>query len=384
MTARWAAPGRVNLIGEHVDYQDGLVLPFALPFATTATVTRRPGSEVVVTSRGEAARFDVDNEPGDVEGWAAYVAGVVWAMRDAGVSIPGLQVEVTSDVPVGAGLSSSAALECAVAAAVDDELDLGMTPQRLAALARRAENTYVGAPTGAMDQLASMLSTPGHALLIDCRDLSTRAIPLDLASAGLRLLVVDTHATHALLGSEYADRRRTCEGAAAALGLPSLRDATAAQVAGIADAGQRRRAQHVVSEIARVREVTSILDVGRPAGIGAFLTASHESLRDDFEVSCEELDVAVEAALSAGALGARMTGGGFGGSAIVLVRAEGVVAVTDRVQTSYARRGWDPADIVALQPSQGAHRVSCRAPRPQVDDPALIWPHDSPTCGRPP
>lgn len=357
MTARWAAPGRVNLIGEHVDYQDGLVLPFALPFVTTATVESQPGGDVVVTSRGETAGFQVETQPGEIEGWAAYVAGVVWAIREAGESIPGLRVGVHSDVPVGAGLSSSAALECAVAAAINDELLLGLTPQQLAALARRAENTYVGAPTGPMDQLASMLSKPQHALLLDCRDLSARDIPLDLASAGLDLLVVDTHATHQLRDSEYADRRQSCEDAAAALGLPSLRDATPEQTAGLANPTLRRRAHHVASEIARVRDVVAVLDAGRPEDIGAYLTASHESLREDFEVSCAELDVAVDAALSAGALGARMTGGGFGGSAIALVRAEDVEAVTDRVQASYARRGWQPADVFAVEPSRGAHRV---------------------------
>ena len=358
VTARWAAPGRVNLIGEHVDYQDGLVLPFALPWSTVASVSVRPGDTVAVRSRGDAVEFHVATQPGDVEGWAAYVAGVVWALAETGAALPGLQIDIDSDVPVGAGLSSSAALECAVAAAITDELDLGLTAARMATLARRAENEYVGVPTGPMDQLASMLCTDGHALLLDCRDLTTRQVPLDVTSHGLRLLVIDTHAHHALVGGEYADRRHDCEAAAQALSLDSLRSATLDQVTGLTDESLRRRAHHVVSEIARVRLVAEILDAGRPGDIGAYLTASHESLRDDFEVSCDELDVAVDAAVDAGALGARMTGGGFGGCAVALARASEVEAVEGRVQAAYGERGWAPADVSVVQPSPGAHRLA--------------------------
>ncbi len=357
MTARWAAPGRVNMIGEHVDYQDGLVLPFALPYVTTATVSQRDGDEVTVSSRGETVQFPVHTHPGEVKGWAAYVAGVMWALREAGAEPPGLRIDIDSNVPVGAGLSSSAALECSVAAAVDDELSLGLGRHRLAAVARRAENGYVDVPTGVMDQLASMLSASGHALLLDCADLSTRLIPIQLAASGLALLVFDTHADHELVAGEYADRRAAAEGAAAALGVSSLRDATLEQVATIEDPAQRRRGKHVVSEIARVRAVVAMLEVGRPADIGGHLSASHESLRDDFEVSCEELDVTVDAALAAGALGSRMTGGGFGGCAIALVREADVEAVVARVQSAYRTHGWEPADVFRAEPSRGAHRV---------------------------
>ncbi|MBA2638849.1 MAG: galactokinase [Nocardioidaceae bacterium] len=357
MTVRWAAPGRVTLIGEHVDYQDGLVLPFALSQRTTAVVERRAGGEVVVRSRGQENSFPVATSPGAVEGWAAYVAGVVWALREYRVDVPGLSIDLDSDVPVGAGLSSSAALGCAVAAALDDELRLELSPTALATIARRAENDYVGAPTGAMDQMASMLGESGHALLLDCRDLSTRQVPFDLSAAGLTLLVIDTHAEHSNVGGAYADRRSDCETAAAGLGLSTLRDARLADLPRITDAVHRRRAQHVVSEIARVQEVAAILDAGRPVDIGAQLSASHLSLRDDFEVSCDELDEAVDAALAAGALGARMTGGGFGGCAIALVRDNDVPAVEQRVQAAYDRRGWRAADIFAATPSRGAHRV---------------------------
>ena len=254
MTFTWAAPGRVNLIGEHVDYNDGLCLPFALPHTTTARVERRDGSDVEVRSAGRTETFAVECAPGDVDGWAAYVAGVVWALRQEALDIPGLEVEVSSDVPVGAGLSSSAALECAVAGAVVDaagaeELD----PVTLATVARRAENDFVGVPTGPMDQLASVLGEVGAAVLIDCRDLSTRPVPLDVRGSGLELLVINTHAEHELVGGEYAERRRQCDQARDLLGLSSLRDATPADLDRIDDPLIRRRAQHVVTEIARVR-----------------------------------------------------------------------------------------------------------------------------------
>ncbi|MBA2698714.1 MAG: galactokinase [Nocardioidaceae bacterium] len=357
MTARWAAPGRVNLIGEHVDYQDGLVLPFALPQHTTATVERQSGDQVRVRSRGEQEEFQVASTPGQVQGWAAYVAGVVWSLREEGADVPGLSIDVDSDVPVGAGLSSSAAIECAVAAAIGDELALQLSAASLATIARRAENSYVGVPTGSMDQMASMLCERGHALLLDCRDLSTRQVPFDLDAASLTLLVINTRAEHSLVGSEYADRRHDCEAAADELGLSSLRDAEQADLPRISDPVHRRRAQHVVSEIARVREVASILDAGRPADIGAQLSASHQSLRDDFEVSCDELDEAVDAALVAGALGARMTGGGFGGCAIALARDDEATDVRRRVDAAFDRRGWQPADIFEVSPNRGAHRL---------------------------
>ncbi len=356
MTSTWSAPGRVNLIGEHVDYNDGLVLPFALPQKTTARVSTTSEDDIVVTSRGETERFAVEVEPGDVEGWAAYVAGVIWAMRQDGVTLPGLRIELESDVPVGAGLSSSAALACAVAAATAEEAGLKIDREQLASLARRAENEFVDVPTGAMDQFASMLCVEGQALLLDCRDMSTRQLPFDPAPAGLTLLVIDTHAGHELAGGEYADRRRACEAGAAAIGVASLRDATAAQVEDIDDATLRRRAHHVVTEIARVKDVVAILDAGRPADIGAHLTASHESLRDDFEVSCDELDVTVDAATEAGALGARMTGGGFGGCAIALARTEDSSQIEQRVRASYDGRGWQPPTIWPARPSAGAHR----------------------------
>jgi galactokinase len=354
----WSAPGRVNLIGEHVDYSDGLVLPFALPFTATARVTPRTDDQVHVrtTAFDEEAVFSLRVQPGEVSGWAAYVAGVLWALAPSGDT--GLDIELHSDVPTGAGLSSSAALECAVAAAVDSALELSFDPTELALRCRRAENDFVGVPSGPMDQLAAMLCQAGHALLIDCRDLSHSDIPLDLGSIGLRLLVVDTGVRHQLADGTYAQRRAECASAAAALELDSLRDATLDDVRRMADPLLQRRAHHVVSEISRVRDVADLLIAGHREDIGAFLTASHESLRDDYEVSCDELDVTVDTAVGAGALGARLTGGGFGGCAIVLCRQADVAAVIDGVEADYRARSWARPTWWVASPSRGAHRLS--------------------------
>ena len=359
MTSTWKAPGRVNLIGEHVDYNDGLVLPFALQFTTTAKVSARDDDRVVVRSDGSGeAEFAASTKPNDVEGWASYVAGVVWALGRRGRAPMGLDIEISSDVPLGAGLSSSAALTCAVACAIDDEADIGLSRRELAEVARDSENDYVGAPTGAMDQLAAMLCDADSVLLLDCRDLSSRSIPFTLSDAGLALLLIDTNVRHSLVDSEYGARREDCRVAAAQLGLDSLRDATASQVVELSDERLRRRAHHVVSEIARVEQVAAILDAGRPGDIGAQLSASHLSLRDDYEVSCEELDVTVDAALSAGALGARMVGGGFGGCALALCRDEDSAAVLAKVRRAYADQGWESPTVYDPRPSPGAHRVT--------------------------
>ncbi len=358
MSVTWVAPGRVNLIGEHVDYNDGLVLPFALPFTTTAWVSARDDDRISVVSEGVGSeQFGVDTVPGDVEGWAAYVAGVVWALRGRGVEVGGLDIQISSDVPIGAGLSSSASLTCSVAAAIDDEVGGELDRLAIADVARTCENDYVGAPTGVMDQIASMLCEADRALYLDCRDLSTSSIPFDLASASLTLLLIDTQVHHALVDGQYGDRRAQCQAAVKALGVPSLRDATMEQVLGLSDETLRRRAHHVVSEIARVEHVVAILEAGRPADIGAFLTASHESLRDDFDVSCTELDTTVDAALSAGALGARMVGGGFGGCAIALCRDADVDAVRARVGSAYESNDWKAPTIWTPLPSAGAHPV---------------------------
>ncbi|HET7327579.1 MAG TPA: galactokinase [Nocardioidaceae bacterium] len=359
----WVAPGRVNLIGEHTDYNDGFVLPLAIPQRCRVRATTRDDGRVRASSAqrpGEPASFGVDTRPGDVSGWAAYVAGVVWSFRRAGHDVPGMDLAVDSDVPAGAGLSSSAALECAVAAAVNDLADLGLDRSALARLAQRAENDYVGVPCGVMDQMAAMHGAPGRLVLLDTRTEAVEHVPLDLGAAGLALLIVDTRAPHRLVGGEYAERRRECEQAARHLGVPALRDATREQVecSGLPDT-LRRRARHVVTESARVLDVVDTLRSGAdPRAIGVALSASHTSLRADFEVTVPELDVAVESALTAGAHGARMTGGGFGGSALALVDSGTAPRVAGAVADAFAARGFQAPQSCTVEPAAGVHRLA--------------------------
>ncbi|MGW0042966.1 galactokinase [Rhodococcus sp. NPDC003348] len=348
----WTAPGRVNLIGEHVDYADGLSLPIALPHRTAVAVRGRGDGRLRLRSGldpWDGAAADV--APGVPSGWAAYLAGVVWAMRRDGLigGEFGVDVAVESSVPIGAGLSSSAALECALAIAVADLAGLPTDDRgraRLASCCVAAENDIALAPTGGMDQAISLRATAGHALLVDSADGTAAPIPFDLAGSGLALLVIDTRAPHQLVDGQYAQRRKSVEAAAASLRVPSLRVAAdeGLEIGGRGDQELVRRARHVVTEIGRVREVLPLLESGRLREIGPLLTASHRSLRDDFEVSCPELDSAVDAALAAGAHGARMTGGGFGGSAIALVEAPEVDRVAAEVLSEARSRGLgDPA-----------------------------------------
>jgi galactokinase len=363
--ATWTAPGRLNLIGEHTDYNDGFVLPLALPYATTAAVRARTDGKLRLAS-AQRGTEDVtlrvaELAPGAVEGWAAYAAGVVWALREAGHDVGGgFDVEVDGDVPEGAGLSSSAALECAVAAAVDDVAGLGLDRSELALLAQRAENGFVGVPSGVMDQMASMLCTEAHALFLDCRSLQAQQVPLDVAAAGLTVLVVDTRTPHQLTDGEYGARRAACEAAARRLGVPALRDVPAAELdaalARLDGDEQRRRVRHVVTENDRVLRTVEALRAGRTAGIGPLLSASHASLRDDYEVTVPQLDVAAAAAERAGALGARMTGGGFGGCVLALVAVDRAEEVRAAVLAAYRDAGFGPPGFFEAVPSRGAHR----------------------------
>jgi galactokinase len=355
----WEAPGRVNLIGEHTDYNQGFVLPIALAQTTRATVSVRPDRRLRATSHDAGDPFEAaleDLRPGRVAGWAAYVAGVLWALCEDGHDLSGFDVEIRSTVPIGAGLSSSAALECSVAIAVNDLAGLGLDRAALAVVTQRAENEFAGVPTGGMDQRASLLCTAGHALLLDCRDDSTEQVPFDPAAAGLTLLVIDTRADHALGDGQYGVRRQECERACVALGLASLRDAEADAVEALDDPVLRRRARHVVTENARVLEVADLLRAGRIRDVGAVFSRSHASMRDDYEISAPELDVAVDAAVAAGALGARMTGGGFGGSAIALV--EDVEAVEAAVTAAFGQQGFAEPSIFAVEPGAGARRAA--------------------------
>ena len=359
----WAAPGRLNVIGEHTDYNDGFVLPVALPQTTRAAVARRTDGQVAIASLqddGGVVRLAVDElAPGRPGGWTAYPAGVVDGLKDRLAG--GVSIVVDSDVPVGAGLSSSAALTCSVALALRDLVAPEVGRQDLVELARRSENEFAGAPTGILDQSASLLCTAGNALFLDTRNGHTEHVPLDLPSAGLALLVVDTGRPHTHADGGYGDRRGECETAAARLGVPALRDI--ADVAGLApladDDVLLRRARHIVTENARVLQVVAMLrGAGDAREIGPVLTAGHASLRDDFEISTGELDACVAAALDAGAHGARMVGGGFGGSAIVLVDADRLDAVTAAVVDRFAAEGYmAPRTFVAV-PSAGARRLA--------------------------
>ena len=365
----WVAPGRVNLIGEHVDYNGGLCLPMALPHATYAAVGARSDDAVTAASAQQDEAFTGrlgSLGPGDVSGWPAYAAGVVWAMREDGWEPPGLDVVVDSRVPVGAGLSSSAALECSVALAVaeltggerardGDDLRASLTRDCM-----RAESEVAGANTGGLDQTIALFGQDASALLLDCRDWSRRQVPWDPAAAGLTLLVVDTRAEHSHATGGYGSRRKSCEDAARLLHVDLLRDVLVAdQDDALArlDGDMRRRVRHVFTEIARVEQAVAQLEAGDTKGLGATMTASHESLRDDFEVSCAELDVVVDVALAHGALGARMTGGGFGGSAIALVPTDAVDEVGEAVTAAYADRGWPAPGLLTATPSAGARRL---------------------------
>src|SRR5215216_2096043 len=357
----WEAPGRVNLIGEHTDYNDGFVLPFALAQWVTMAAGARLDSRWTVTSltKGETKMFTEDDLVPGMSGWQAYVAGVVWALAEAGHEIRPADLVLTSDVPLGAGLSSSAALECATVSALADLNDLRIDPLQRAKLARRCENEFVGAPTGLMDQAASTLCTPGHALFFDCRTDAAEQVLFDTTSAGLEILVLDTKTPHALVDSEYAARRASCEEAAALLGVAALRDVTDldAVLPQLADAVMKRRVRHVVTENGRVLEAVKVLRAGRIADLAPLLDASHESMRDDFEITVPQVDLAVEVARASGAIGARMTGGGFGGCIIALVKVGEAERIGGEIARSFEAAEFGPPVHFTAVPSAGAQRL---------------------------
>ena len=359
----WSSPGRVNLIGEHTDYNDGFALPFAIEARAWVAVSLRADGVLRMRSvqqpDGDTEVALDEIEPGRPDGWAAYVAGVVWAAREAGHPVSGADVLVDGRIPLGSGLSSSHALECAVATALDELHGTGSAPDDLARLALVSENDFVGAPTGMMDQIASLRAVAEHALFLDTRSLAVELVPLRPARAGLRLLVLDTRVHHGHADGAYGDRRAACERAARLLEVDALRDVTLDDL----DAALARlpddlpgRVRHVVTENARVLDAVTALRAGDFAALGSLMDASHESLRVDYEVSCDELDVTVAVARSAGAVGARMTGGGFGGSAIALVPEASVTGVTEAVTAAFAERGWHAPVALVVTPCQGARR----------------------------
>ena len=359
MTVRYAAPGRINLIGEHTDYNDGVALPIAVPQRTVATFIAGDADTDTVTvysdHADDAVRIPVHTTPGAVRGWAAYPAGVIWSLRRAGYAVPGGSLALASDVPIGAGLSSSAALECAVLGALSTAA--GHTLERLEAarIARRAENDYVGVPTGLLDQLAALYGASATALLIDFRDLTVRPVGFDPYGHAVALLLIDSHARHAHAGGEYAARRAACERAAADLGLTSLREVDdLGALQRVRDPLDARRARHVVTENRRVLDfVAALADADFAAG-GRIWTDSHASMRDDFAITTAHLDLIADTAVDAGALGARMTGGGFGGSVIALVPEARARAIGAAVRAAVVAAGYAEPTISRTFAADGA------------------------------
>jgi galactokinase len=387
----WFAPGRANLMGEHTDYNEGLVLPFALARGVTAMAAARDDGLLVLRSKqvpDEAVTVPLDSlTPGAVTGWAAYPAGVAWSLRAAGYPVRGASVDVDSDLPVGAGVSSSAALECSVALALCSLSGVSVPRPELAGIAKRAENEFVGAPTGIIDQSAALLCEQGHAMLLDCGTLARTQVPFLPAAAGATALIVDTRVTHALVSGDYAARRAECEEAARLLRVRALGAVTDLdRLSEIDDPVLRRRARHVITDCARAQAMTAALLAGDYADkadradgsdragqakgrrtardadlyhyLGKTLVEGHASLRDDFEVSWPEADVAVEVAVAAGAYGAKMIGGGFGGSVLALVPEGWAREVRAALTEAYAGRGWIPPDFIDAIPSPAARRLS--------------------------
>ncbi len=361
----WSAPGRVNLIGEHTDYNDGFVLPFAIDRRTVLALSPRDDRMIRVASSfaEEAISISLDDLiPENLDGWSAYPLGVAWALGQFGAdltAVTGFEAYIESDVPIGAGLSSSAAIESATAVALNEIWNLGMDRRTLARVGQLAENRAVGAPTGIMDQSASLLGSEDSAVFLDCRTLESEVVPLGFEAAGLELVIIDTKVTHSHATGGYAARRASCEAGAKAMGVPALRDLSVddlPRAQEILDDETFRRVRHVVTEDQRVLDTVATVKSEGAVAIGALLDASHVSMRDDFEISVPELDLAVETARSAGAIGARMTGGGFGGAAIALTPRELVPAVTAAVTEAFASAGYTAPDIFVVHAADGASR----------------------------
>lgn len=364
--ATFAAPGRVNLIGEHTDYNEGFVLPFAIDKVASIALSLLPAEaprlvRMASTLGGTVVEADLDRLVAEeVTPWARYIAGVFWAFEQRGFTLPGADILLDSTVPVGAGLSSSAAIECAVALALNEQLRLGLTRMELVLLCQDAENNFVGAPTGILDQSASLLSTADHALFLDCRTREFKQANLPLAEAGLQILVIDTRVSHSHDSGGYKELVTACTQGAAELGVVALRDVAPGRLPEAKETLHPdiyRRVRHIVTENQRVLDTIELLEAEGPASIGDLLVQSHISMRDDFGISSVELDLAVDAAVAAGALGARMTGGGFGGSAIALVKASTAHAVSERILEEFSGAGFVTPEIFTVVPGPGARRL---------------------------
>ncbi len=359
MTVRYAAPGRINLIGEHTDYNLGFALPIALAQRTVVTFTPDQGDAITVSSdRADVAmRFSIGTVPGQVTGWAAYVAGVVWALRQAGHPVPGGTMRITSDVEIGSGLSSSAALECAalgaIASATGERIDL----IDRARMAQRAENDYVGSPTGLLDQLASLFGQPSTAMLIDFRELTVTPVAFDPDARGVTLLLIDSRARHSHAGGEYAARRASCERAATDLQASSLRDIWdrgSAALNAVGNPIDARCARHVLTENGRVLDFVAAIGDSDFVEAGRILSASHVSMRDHFRITTEHIDLIADTAVRAGAFGARMTGGGFGGCVIALVPDSRADVVADTLRRTVAGAGYPRPIVTRTRAAAGA------------------------------
>ena len=364
--ACFAAPGRVNLIGEHTDYNEGYVLPFAIDKVAGIGIRIRPDQSgrllrIASTRGGQVVEAEATSlVPSLVDPWARYVAGVFWAMEQRGFALPGADILLDSTVPVGAGLSSSAAIECAVALGLNEQLGLGLTREELVLICQLAENEFVGAPTGILDQSASLLSTPDHALFLDCRTREARQVDLPLAANSLQVLVIDTRVSHSHDSGGYKELVLACTRGARELGVTALRDVGIERLDEARESLAPeiyRRVKHIVTENQRVLDTVELLERRGPASIGDLLLASHTSMRDDFGISCDELDLAVDTAMAAGAIGARMTGGGFGGSAIALLEASRAQGVAAAVRHAFAAAGYITPEIFSVVPGPGARRL---------------------------
>ena len=359
MTVRYAAPGRINLIGEHTDYNLGFALPIALPQRTVVTFT--PDRSDVITVGSDRAtgsvRIPLGTVPGDVADWAGYVAGVVWALRQAGHPVPGGAMWITSDVEMGSGLSSSAALECAALGAIASAAGVRINLVEQARLGQRAENDYVGAPTGLLDQLASLFGQPSTALLIDFRELTVTPVAFDPGARGVTLLLIDSRTRHSHNAGEYAALRASCERAAVDLQASSLRDIWdrgSAALNAVSNPTDARRARHVLNENGRVLDFVATMGDSDFVEAGRILSASHVSMRDDFKITTELIDLIADTAVHAGAFGARMTGGGFGGCVIALVPDSRADAVAETLRRTVASAGHPRPVITPTHAAAGA------------------------------
>jgi galactokinase len=359
LTRLFRAPGRVNLIGEHTDYNDGFVMPAAINFWTSVEAKRR--SDRIVRLQSQAfptpVEFTLDDpSPQPCGQWWDYVRGVALQLEAAGHKLQGADLRIASTVPIGAGLSSSAALEVSTGFALARLAGHELPPLTLAKIAQAAENKFVGMHCGIMDQFTSTHGVEGHAILLDCRSLQYRPVPLPDA---IRLVICNTMVKHELNGSQYNERRADCEEAARILGIASLRDATLAHLADQPlPARILMRAEHVISEIERTERAADALLCHNLSRFGELMYESHASLRDHYEVSCPELDLLVDLARRLpGVHGARMTGGGFGGCTINLVAAESVAAFTSTIRTAYHQSTGIEPDIYTCQAVQGVEEV---------------------------